>query len=232
MDEFQLRRNTDVDALPDTSRRSKREVSSVLRTLAFVLPMMSALLSAGCSLIGIRTAEEPEYRLILSEGNKELRQYPALVVARTFMSGSYEQTGNDSFRILAGYIFGKNRPKDSGEGDGSTKIPMTAPVLQEKTQDGWRMSFVMPSAENLSSLPEPMDDRVDVEELPEFRVAAIRYTGLTSERKITEKAAELEAWLLEKGIKAAGKPLSARYDPPWTIPFFRRNEVLLITQDD
>ena len=199
---------------------------------AWGLLMISFLASAGCSLLGIRTAEEPNYSVLLAEGNKELREYPGLVVARTFMSGTYDQTANDSFRVLAGYIFGKNRGTNTEGTEAASKIPMTAPVLQEKTEDGWQMSFVMPSAHNLNSLPEPLDDRVDLTELPAFRIAAIRYTGLTSEQKINDKAAELEAWLQEKGIKSAGKPLSARYDPPWTLPFLRRNEVLIITQDD
>lgn len=194
--------------------------------------MASFLVSAGCSLLGIRTAEEPEYTVLMAEGNMELRQYPGLVVARTFMRGTYEETANDSFRVLAGYIFGKNKATDDEGPQASTKIPMTAPVLQEKTDEGWQMSFVMPSEKRLDSLPEPLDDRVNLADLPGFRIAAIRYTGFTSEQKINAKAQELEAWLGAKGIKTAGKPISARYDPPWTLPFLRRNEVLIVTEDD
>ena len=105
------------------------------------------------------------------------------------------------------------------------KISMTAPVLQEEDGAGWRMSFVMPAKYTMDTIPKPIDPMVVLREVQGRKVAAIRYKGLLSEENIKEKTKELEGWLEKNGYRALSKFRSAGYDPPWTIPFLRRNEV-------
>jgi len=111
----------------------------------------------------------------------------------------------------------------------SEKIAMTAPVTMEtqKTSPGqWRMFFVMPSKYTLANLPTPTSPEVKLREIPPQKKAVITYTGFNSEEKTQEKAQELRTWLKAKNIAPTSEPQLARYNPPWSIPFLRRNEVM------
>lgn len=107
------------------------------------------------------------------------------------------------------------------------KIAMTAPVTQQKVQDRWAVSFVMPGAYTLATLPEPTDPKVALRPVPGRRLAAVRYSGFWSEKNYLRHKAELEAWIGARGLKIAGAPLWARYNPPFTPWFLRRNEILI-----
>jgi hypothetical protein len=112
---------------------------------------------------------------------------------------------------------------------GSEKIAMTAPVTmetQKKNSNQWRMFFVMPSQYTLTSLPTPTSPEVKLREIPPQKKAVITYTGFNSEEKTQEKAQELRTWLKAKNIVPTSEPQLARYNPPWSIPFLRRNEVM------
>jgi len=202
-----------------------------------LLLIIGTLLMAGCSLVGIRTSEEPQFKVLTEESNIEIRQYGDLLVAETEVVADYEESSKIGFQRLAGYIFGKNasqkeiamtapvvREKES------EKIAMTAPVLQEQADKKWVMSFVLPSAYTLETLPRPLDDNVIIKTVPGKKVASIRYTGFLSEEKFQKKAEQLKNWLIENQYTLLSKPRSAGYDPPWTIPFLRRNEVLIDIQ--
>jgi SOUL heme-binding protein len=89
------------------------------------------------------------------------------------------------------------------------------------------MHFVMPSRYTMATLPRPKDERVKLRELPPQRMAVVKFSGLAGEGKVKEKTGELEAWMKAEGLEAAGAPQLARYDPPWTLPFLRRNEVMV-----
>lgn len=197
-----------------------------------ILLAATSLLLAGCSVIGKRTAAEPAYRVLAGEGDYEVRQYAEMVVAETIVEGEYSRTSGTAFSRLAGYIFGKNRSKAkismtapvlqerAGE-----KLAMTSPVLQEKKGKSWVMAFVMPEGSSLASLPEPIDPGVTLRTVPARNVGIIRYTGLHSESNLDANAAKLAGWLESRGYRMISKPRAASYDPPWTIPFMRRNEV-------
>jgi hypothetical protein len=199
------------------------------RSLASLIALVPL---AGCSFFGIRTAKEPEYTVVLSDGEFEIRDYPELVVARTVVEADYDESGSVAFRRLGGYIFGDNRKEQDiemtapvlREPEGE-EIAMTAPVLQEGSGKRWVMAFVMPAEHRLDSLPVPDDPNVELDVVPPRRVAAVRYSGTTSEEKIGHHAARLSSWLVSRGYEADSSPRSARYDPPWTLPFLRRNEV-------
>jgi hypothetical protein len=171
--------------------------------------------------------ESPEYEVERRIGAIEIRRYQPYVVAETFVGGSLERAGNGAFRRLAGYIFGGNR---TGAGD-STKIAMTTPVTQERVGDEFRVRFMMPSEYDLDSLPTPNDHRVRLERVGAQRLAAIRYSGRWSQAGYERHLAELKKALDANALTARGEPIWARYDPPWTPWFLRRNEVLVAVDE-
>ncbi len=199
--------------------------------------MALALLNAGCSVLGIRNYETPAYDVVLKEGNKEIRHYESYIVAKTTVKGEFKEAQGAAFRILAGYIFGDNEKKQkitmtspvvqrpSGE---SEKLPMTAPVIQRPDAEGWVMTFMMPSDYKMEDLPAPKDERVGFERVPVRYMAALRYTWFGSSRRNEVKAGELQEWLeaLEE-YEPVSAPMYAGYDPPWTLPFLRRNEMMI-----
>ncbi|TLU88512.1 MAG: heme-binding protein [Chlorobium sp.] len=194
--------------------------------------LATSVLLAGCSVLGKREAAEPPYKVILEEGDCEIRQYGEMVVAETVVEGEYSRTSGTAFSRLAGYIFGKNRKKEKIsmtapviQEPASEKLPMTAPVLQEKKGTAWVMAFVMPEGSTLASLPEPLDPLVTLRMVPGRKVAVIRYSGLHSESNLRSYSEKLTGWLEKKGRRVLSQPRAASYDPPWTIPFMRRNEV-------
>lgn len=181
--------------------------------------------------------EEPPYRLVARERGFEIRAYPALVVAEVTVNGSRAQAANRGFRPLAGYIFGGNRPKakiamtapvlTTPAPRAGQKIAMTAPVLQSPLDaDSWVVRFVMPEGYTLANLPDPDDPSVRLVETPAARFAVARFTGLWDEAGLARKSAGLEADMKAAGLVPAGPPSFAFYDPPWTPPFLRRNEIL------
>jgi hypothetical protein len=196
-----------------------------------------ALVSSACSVFGVRSEESPMYEVVRKSEDKEIRKYAGYVVATTTVSGDYREAQSRGFRILADYIFGGNEAADSiamtapvmqsREGDGS-QIAMTAPVMQAQTEQGWKMSFMMPSSYDLKDLPKPRSPLVTLEQVPERYMAAIRYSWGRGEARNNAKGRELLEWLEnESTYWPAGKMVTAGYDPPWTLPFVRRNEVLI-----
>lgn len=197
-----------------------------------LLQMLASLYLAGCSMVGARTSEEAPFTLLTESDNIQIRQYKDLLVAQTIIEADYANSGSIGFNRLAGYIFGKNISQDKiamttpvfREQD-SEKIAMTAPVLQEQTGTKWIMSFVMPSNYTLSTLPQPLDLLVRIKQIPGKKVAVLCYSGSLNEQIIAEKANVLMTWLEQNHYKILSKARSAAYDPPWTIPSLRRNEV-------
>jgi len=199
--------------------------------------ILLAILHAGCSVFGIRNYETPKYDVILKEGNKEIRYYEPYIVAKTAVKGEFKEAQGAAFRILAGYIFGDNERKQEiamtgpvvqKPAAGSEKIPMTGPVIQRPSEEGWVMSFMMPSAYALEDLPTPKDERVSLEVVPPKYHAAIRYSWLGGKSRNERKADELREWLAGlKDYEAVSSAMYAGYDPPWTLPFFRRNEIMI-----
>lgn len=196
------------------------------------LGIMTSVLLAGCNMVGIRHSAEPDYRVARSDGDIEIRLYDGIVIAETVIEGNYSESGSIGFNRLAGYIFGNNRKKEKMAMTTpvyreavNEKIAMTAPVLQQAEGHGWRMAFVMPAGYTLDSLPEPMDGHVVLKTVPARKVAVIRYSGSLTEARIAEKTRELETWLSAQPYKVLSPARSAAYDPPWTVPALRRNEV-------
>jgi hypothetical protein len=107
------------------------------------------------------------------------------------------------------------------------KIAMTAPVIQKKEGSQWTMSFVLPSAYTLETAPQPLNPRVALQKTAGKKVAVITYSGGLNEASINANTAKLLDWVSRKGFKTTGTALSAGYDPPWTLPWLKRNEILV-----
>lgn len=179
----------------------------------------AALLLAGAPERSL-ALEEPEYTVLQQSEDWELRRYAPYIVAETRVEGNLRQTGNSAFRILAGYIFGDNEP--------GQKMAMTAPVISEP--DGENVAvyqFVMESAYDMDSLPVPNDSRVELRELPERLVAALTFSGTWNEKRIDDLTRNFLDLLGREGFEVNSDPMLARYNPPLTPWFLRRNEILV-----
>ena len=178
--------------------------------------------------------EEPAYEVTTKLGEVELRQYAAYLVAEVLLTGSATETGNEAFRILAGYIFGKNKGERKlamtapvTQAAAPMRLGMTAPVIQSAAPGAYRVQFVLPRGVTLDTAPEPVDPRIVLrQELPK-RVAVIRYSGFWSDANYNRHLAQLQETLRTAGVKWAGEPIYARYNPPFTPWFLRRNEIWL-----
>lgn len=191
------------------------------------------------TIVGIRHGtEEPSFtverRIGSRDGEVEIRRYGSRIAAETTIDADEEAARNEGFRRLARYIFGGNQ--------GNTKIAMTAPVVQEKgqkiamtapvaTQRGgggqWVIRFFMPSEYTLDTLPSPNDERVHLVAVPGERVAVLRFSGIATSDAVAARTEDLLTALRDNDIETSGEPLTWFYDPPWTIPFRRRNEVVV-----
>lgn len=160
----------------------------------------------------------PEYRVVESDGNIEIRNYPALRVAEVERQGARLEAVRAGFRPLAGYIFAKER-------DGE-KIAMTAPVTQYQNGNAWKVHFIMPKEYQLADLPKPSNGEVTIRELPAVTRAAIRFAGRLTDENIGKHEQKLRQWLNGRGYANLPSPTYAYYNDPMTLPAFRRNEVI------
>lgn len=203
--------------------------------LKAVVRLARGVLEAGGSVVGFRHfTEEPAYTTEPLADGVEIRHYEERIAAETTVAADEESARQIGFRRLAGYIFGANHvgaeaqsavveQARSGRGE---KIAMTAPVAQDAGSDGqWVIRFYMPSVKTMASLPQPDDPAVRLVTVPAETVAVRRFSGSTAPRAVADQAAALMRTLGDRGWKAVESPAAWFYDPPWTLPFLRRNEV-------
>jgi hypothetical protein len=179
--------------------------------------------------------EEPRYTLERQDRGVELRRYAPVVRAVTVVENvSWDRALNEGFRRLAGYIFGGNRrqqsiamtsPVTAQPTSSSMQIAMTAPVTAQPATSGVRVTFTMPAGHTLQSLPIPDNRTVILEAVDERLVAVRKFSGFAGRDTFEREREALLAGLSVLGVRAVGEPELARYDPPWTLPFLRRNEV-------
>jgi hypothetical protein len=181
------------------------------------------------------SVEEPAYTLESAHDGWEIRRYAPTLEARVTTRGSFDTAVSDGFRLLAAYIFGKNAPNVSiamtapvsAEPAPGTAIAMTAPVSAQSAGDqAWTIAFTMPASWTLQTLPTPLDPRVTLVSVPGARVAARPFPGWATSERIAAEQARLLADLARAG-QTPGTPRIAQYDPPWTPPALRRNEILV-----
>ena len=181
------------------------------------------------------SAQKVPYAVAQKWDNKmELRTYPPLVMAEVRMDKDFKTSGNEAFRLLFDYISGENTGTSEiamtapvVQTQENLKIEMTSPVLQSKPTNGaWVVAFILPSEYTLETAPQPANPIVELRQTEPHETAAIRFSGSWSKKHFDKKAAQLAETLETKGIKFKPTPIIARYNPPFTPPFLRRNEVM------
>jgi hypothetical protein len=194
------------------------------------------MLLAGVALsaAGAMAIEEPTYQVVASHPDYELRAYAPYIVAEVEVTGTQASAGNAGFRLLAAYIFGENRSRESIAMTApvttarSEKIAMTAPVIERAAGAGkYVVQFTMPAGYTLASLPEPKDRRVQLREVAARRIAVRRYSGGWSVSRYQAELRALERALERDALTFRGEPLWARFNSPFSLPFLRRNEIWL-----
>ena len=210
--------------------------------LSTITSIIGQVVDSALSIVGIRSGtEEPAHTSRRLTDRVEIRTYGPRIAAETTVAAGEEAARNEGFRRLAGYIFGRNHRDDKiamtapvsqgirgGSGD---KIAMTAPVAQATQAtdvgEGYVIKFFMPSECTMATLPTPDDDRVRLTEVPGETVAVLSFNGDRGPAAVALRSEELLETLRAKDIEVTGDVAAWFYDPPWTLPFRRRNEVVV-----
>lgn len=192
--------------------------------------------------------EEPSYTVLSQLDDFELRRYDEQLVAQTWVTGDQNTASREGFKVLADYIFGNNtvpsgesrkinmtapvtmQPETKKDSDESQKIAMTAPVSMQQADGKWRVQFTMPSQYTMATLPKPNNPNITIKEIPVQNYGVIKFSGLAGSKKVAEKTESLQSWMQNQKLTVTGEPELARYNPPWTLPFMRRNEVMIAYQ--
>ena len=181
----------------------------------------------------VSNVEQARYEVVESHQSIEIRDYAPMIVAQVRVAGEREEAIGDGFRLIADYIFGNNVPateiamtapviQQPGE-----KIAMTAPVTQQGGDGDWAVRFVMPAEYSIDTLPQPNNADVRLEEIAGKRFAVIRFSGRARADSLAEHTRQLEAFIRDRNLQPRSEPAYAFYNPPWTLPFLRRNEVMI-----
>ena len=185
----------------------------------------------------LMAVDEPEFNSTFKDDNLEIREYAPKILAQVSVLGDFNEATSKGFKLLADFIFGNNISID-----GSSKIDMTAPVVVEPVSEiinmtapviteginnEWVVSFVMPKEYSLSTLPKPNNKNITITRLPAEKYAVIVFSGLVRKSNYDEQVKLLKKFILKKNLKTIGLIQIARYNPPWTLPFFRRNELMI-----
>lgn len=183
-----------------------------------------------------RAIEEPGYTLVHRYDGFEVREYAPYLVAEVVVAGPADAAGSRGFRILFDYISGKNKgerriamaaPVAQAPAPAPARIAMSAPVTEAQVDGGYVVQFVMPRGYTLETLPEPLDQRIQLKQVPAGRFAVIRYSGTWSERNYNEHLDRLRSAVGAAGLRTTGSPIYSRYNAPFVPWFLRRNEIWL-----
>lgn len=213
-------------------RRGKK----VLIGLALALLVLAiAAVAAGPVMSRV---EQPRYDVVRREGPFELRSYAAMIAAEVEVQGDREPAIQEGFRLIAAYIFGANEPNTKismtapVQQQASLNIAMTAPVTQQASGvKAWLVRFIMPSKWSMASLPRPHDHRVRLTPVLPRRMLVVRFSGLATAGAIERRTSDLRIYATDRAVEVRGAPVLAFYNPPWTLPFFRRNEIMFEVED-
>ena len=179
-----------------------------------------------------RSQEEPEFRALESDGDHQIRDYPALTVAETLVNGPRREALDQGHRILADYLTARSRDGD--------ELPMLNPVIQDSgapmasdpplfdddLEGAWRTRVIMPAGLAADDLPDPPEG-VELVEIPARKVAVVSFSGRWTDALLVEQEDRLRGWLTKRGVKSRGEPEYAFYNSPMIPGPLRRNEVWL-----
>jgi hypothetical protein len=215
----------------------------MLKSFLLLLSVLSASFISPLAM----AIEEPRYEVLVSDGPFEIRHYAPMLVAETFVDGNLDAASSKGFRLIADFIFGNNQLQGSDQKSKiamtapvtvepqSSKIAMTAPVtvapqsadVRPESVQRWRIHFVMPSTYTLETIPKPKNDAVRLREIPEKYFAVHKYSWLNTQSRVHQKTQEILQWTQQRSLQVLGAPQLARYDPPWTVPMLKRNEIMV-----
>lgn len=185
-----------------------------------VLGVVVALFLVGCKATRAGYSSAP-YKVVRKAGGFEVRDYPALTIVETPMASGGSDGG---FTRLFRFITGQNAARQ--------KIAMTTPVFMTGNDTNATMAFVMPAPMASGGVPEPTDAAVKVREIAAGRFAVFRYSGGRNRQKEAEAIARLKAWMEAENLPPQSGPMFGYFDPPWTVAFLRRNEVMIRTKPE
>lgn len=163
-------------------------------------------------------SKEPKYRVLESFGKIEIRFYEPFLIAEVETSGKRKEAIRAGFRLLADYLFGNNKA--------SKRLPMSVPVTQQAKGDRWAIRFMLADESHLENLPEPNTHIVRLLQMPAQKLAVIQFSGFPNEEKLEAQTEKLRQFINANKSQIRGGPILAFYNPPWTLPFFRRNEIM------
>lgn len=197
--------------------------------------MIAGVVVLGAALWGpiVSNVEQPKYKVVQSDRNIEVRDYVPMIVAEADVSGERDKAIGEGFRIIADYIFGNNLSSQKVAmtapvtQQASEKIAMTAPVTQQGEGNSWQVRFVMPASYTMRTLPKPKNAAIKLKEIDGKRFAVISFSGFAGEESLKRHTYELTEFLRTKKLTSVTAPTYAFYNPPWTLPFLRRNEVMI-----
>ncbi|XVE76489.1 hypothetical protein DITRI_Ditri12bG0177600 [Diplodiscus trichospermus] len=194
-------------------------------------------------IFGKITVETPKYEVVQSSVDYEIRKYPPSVAAEVAYDPSRFKGNKDGgFSVLANYIGALGNPQNAkpekiamtapvitkSPGSESEKIAMTAPVVTKGDNNMVTMQFLLPSMyKRAEEAPKPLDERVVIREEGERKYGVVKFAGRATDQVVEEKVENLRKSLERDGHKVVGRFLLARYNPPWTIPALRTNEVMI-----
>lgn len=191
-----------------------------MRGLWLVLVAIGLPLSAEAEVY--RGTETPDYAVERRLGGSELRRYGPTVVAEVTVAGNRSGAANAGFRVLAGYIFGGNAAQE--------KIAMTTPVAQvpqDSAAGTWTVRFTLPEGFSVATLPRPDDARIGLVPTAARQMLVTSFSGIPTESALAAALSGLRADAQAAGMTVLGPPEYLFYDPPWRMPWSRRNEVAL-----
>ncbi|KAL9428097.1 hypothetical protein AB3S75_030149 [Citrus x aurantiifolia] len=228
-----------------TSSLSQRLLMDLAtETAKYVFPKRFESQNLEEALMAVPDLETLKFKVLSRRGQYEIREVESYFIAETMMPG---RTGFDfngasrSFNVLAEYLFGKNTKRETMEmttpvitrktqSDGE-KMEMTTPMISKKLedQDKWQMSFVMPSKYG-ANLPLPKDPSVRIKEVTKKVVAVVAFSGFVTDEDVKRRELKLRDALkgdIQFRVKEGASVEVAQYNPPFTLPFTRRNEIAL-----
>mgnify|MGYP000721671385 FL=1 len=205
---------------------------TIKRGLAGAAVAGAALIGGAFFVLQERKTEEPDYRALKTDGDFQIRDYPAITVAETVVQGPRKAALSAGFGIIADYIFAKSRPGEA--------IAMTVPVMQDsgdpmasdpplfddELEGAWRTRFVMPAGRSADDLPAAPES-IELVDLPPRKVAVVSFSGRADDRMLAEAEDRLRGWLARNGETSSAEPEYAFYNSPMIPGPLRRNEVWL-----
>ena len=185
--------------------------------------------------LSVRGIEQPKYSVLKKYRGYEIREYDSFLTAEVVVEGRQKESLNRGFKILFDYISGRNRKQESitmtapvmqKKAVQSERIAMTAPVMQREEGGSSLISFVMPSRYAADTIPTPDDPVIKIVQTERRKMAVLRFAGYATEERIQKQQERLKALLQKDGHQVLSSLQIALYNPPWTPPFMRRNEVM------